>query len=247
MLTSAAVLDVDRLSVAYGHVQAVEDVSLVVEQGELVALLGANGAGKSTLLRSISGLVAPVGGEIRLAGERIDVLSPDATARRGVAHVPEGRRVIAPLTVRENLEVAALASRRSSRRELGGLLEEVFTTFPRLKERQRQASGLMSGGEQQMLAIGRAMMAKPVVLMLDEPSMGLAPVIVDEIYDLLKARTGSLADVSILLAEQSAELALEVADRAYVLSRGRLSFAGPVADLDAEHMVAAYLGAPLET
>jgi branched-chain amino acid transport system ATP-binding protein len=235
-------LEVEGVSIAYGQVETVHALSLSVGEGELVALLGANGAGKSSLLRGLSGMIPLKSGEVRMHGRKVDGRSPDAIARSGLVQVPEGRRVIAPLTVLENLEVAARASRRIPRRGIGAALAEVFETFPRLQERQQQASGLMSGGEQQMLAIGRAMMMRPDVLLLDEPSMGLAPIAVTEIYELLKNRSGSLAQVSIVLAEQSAELALGVASRAYVLARGELAFEGPVSELKDEQMISAYLG-----
>lgn len=241
MHTSEALLTLDAVTVRYKAVEAVTDVSLTVEPGEIVAVLGANGAGKSTLLRSISGLIRPAGGTIHLDGRRIDRMRSHRIAHLGIAHVPEGRRVIAPLTVQQNLELAARASTRCSARDVQAQLDEVFTTFPRLLERCDQPSGLMSGGEQQMLAIGRAIMARPDVLLLDEPSMGLAPIVIGEIYELLRERRGTLSSSGILLAEQSAALAVSVADRCHVLSRGRTRFEGRADALDEDLMVSAYL------
>jgi branched-chain amino acid transport system ATP-binding protein len=238
---SDALLELDALSVDYGHVQAVRDVSMSVGDGEVVALLGANGAGKSSLLRAISGAAGATRGTIRLKGQRIDGLAPHRVARAGVAHVPEARRVIGSMSVRDNLELAARSSKRCSRADFGRQLDEVFTAFPRLAERQGQASGLLSGGEQQMLAIGRGIMAKPALLILDEPSMGLAPIVVNEIYTLLRYRTGTLAGCAILLGEQSAALALSVAERAYVMARGRVVFDGAAKELDQTRLVSAYL------
>ena len=243
MPTSDALLTVDHIDVYYGHVSALADVSITVGQREVVTVLGANGAGKSTLLRTISGLTSPRRGAIYFGGQRIDRLSSHRVARSGIAHVPEGRRVVAPLSVEENLLIAAEGSRRRSRSGVAEGLDEVYTVFPRLRDRRRQASGLLSGGEQQMLALGRGIMANPDLLLLDEPSMGLAPVIVDEIYAFLADRTGTLAGRSILIAEQSASLGISIAQRAYVLSRGRLTFAGDANDLDEETMINAYLGA----
>jgi len=241
MPTSVALLELENFSVRYGHVQAVTGVSLRVGQGEVVAVLGANGAGKSSLLRAISG-VAPSTGTAMLNGRRIDHLASHKIARAGLAHVPEGRRVIAPLSVKDNLVMAALAWKRCPKRQVGETLDEVFRMFPRLLERENQTSGLLSGGEQQMLAIGRGLMAKPDLLMLDEPSMGLAPIVIDEIYEFLRDRRGLLATVGILLAEQTAALALSVAQRAYVLAQGQVSFEGAASDVDESRMVAAYLG-----
>lgn len=242
MRTSDAVLDVEGLTVRYGPIEALSSVSLHVDRGEVVALLGSNGAGKSSLLRSISGVVPPAAGTVRLMGNDLTGRSPHRITRAGLAHVPEGRRVVAPLSVEQNLEIAGRGARRRSPPEMEDGLEEVYATFPRLRERRTQISGLLSGGEQQMLAIGRGIMAAPSVLLLDEPSMGLAPIVIEEIYDLLKRRSGTLAAVGILLAEQSAALALSVADRAIVLARGEVAFTGEARLLDEQTMLSAYLG-----
>lgn len=239
---SAALLEVEALSVRYGGVRALEDVSLRLEPGEVVALLGANGAGKSSLLRAISGVERPFSGHVRLEGSDITGWAPHRIAHAGLAHVPEGRAILMPLTVEENLEIAIHSPRRNTRQEASAVLEEVYELFPRLKQRRNQTSGLLSGGEQQMLAIGRGLAMNPVVLMLDEPSMGLAPVVIDEIYETLKAREGRLKNIGILLAEQSTNLAIGVCSRAYVLSRGSCVFDGPVSELDRESTLKAYLG-----
>lgn len=242
MPTSVAVLEIEDIEVAYGGVTAVSDVSLRVEQGEVLALLGANGAGKSSLLRAVSGLIRPSGGTMRLREETLDRLSARARTRLGVVHVPEGRRVVAPLTVEENLQLAARASHRRRGSDIGDGLDEVYGLFPRLHERRGQISGLLSGGEQQMLAIGRGIMARPEILLLDEPSMGLAPIVIEEIYDFLKKPAGTLDGTAILLAEQSAALAVSVATRAHVLARGRTTYSGLANELDAEAAVDAYFG-----
>lgn len=242
MPTSDASLTLSEVTLRYGAVEAVSAVSLEVHPGEVVAVLGANGAGKSTLLRAISGLMRPAAGTICLGGRRIDRTASHRISRFGIAHVPEGRRVIAPLSVEQNLTVAARASGRCGSRQVGTQLDEVFAMFPPLLERRDQASGLLSGGEQQMLAIGRGIMARPEILLLDEPSMGLAPIVIAEIYELLRKREGTLATVGILLAEQTAAFALSVADRCHVLSRGCTRFEGRAEALDEDVMVAAYLG-----
>ncbi|MGW8813037.1 ABC transporter ATP-binding protein [Gordonia terrae] len=241
MRTSDELLELDELSVVYGHVTAVDRVSLSVRRGEVVALLGANGAGKSSLLRAINGTGGERTGSITFEGASLLHGPRYRVARQGVAHVMEGRRVIPTLSVEDNLLLAAHASRRSSRREVPGLLDEVYSYFPRLRERRSQPAGLMSGGEQQMLAIGRGIVARPDLLIFDEPSMGLAPIVIEEIYEFLGRRMGTLSTCGILLAEQSAALALSVSDRAYVLARGRLVFDGPSSELDNERVATAYL------
>lgn len=238
----AQALVVDDVTITYGHVEAVTGVSLQVASGETLALLGPNGAGKTTLLRSISGQVPVHSGSISLGPGAITGLRPDKITRLGVAHVPEGRQVLAPLTVEENLMLAALASRRCPKRELAGALDEVYALFPRLGDRRGQQSGLMSGGEQQMLAIGRALISRPEVLLFDEPSMGLAPIMVDVIYEFLANSKDSFASTALLLAEQS-RIALEVSDRACILSKGRVVFTGPASDVSHDLTVGAYLGA----
>ncbi|MCW2756976.1 MAG: amino acid transporter ATPase [Nocardioidaceae bacterium] len=235
-------LEVEDVTVQYGGIRALTGVSLNVAAGEVVALLGANGAGKSSLLRAITGQERKATGAVRLAGTEITRFTPHAVAHAGIAHVPEGRAILMPMSVEENLLVAIHAPRRNTPREAAEALEESYALFPRLKERRRQVSGLLSGGEQQMLAIARGLAMNPLVLLLDEPSMGLAPVVIDEVYAVLKNRQGRLRDVGILLAEQSANLALAVSARAYVLSRGECVFSGPVDQLDADVTVQAYLG-----
>ena len=225
---------------SYGPVAAVRGVSLAVRAGEVVALLGANGAGKSTLLRTISGLIRPRAGRVHLAGRAIDRLAPSRIVRLGIAHAPEGRRVFGSLSVADNLRLGAAA-----RRERAGLVEErerLLDLFPILRERLRQAAGTLSGGEQQMLALARALMAKPRLLLLDEPSLGLAPLIVRAIFDALAGlkRVG----VTMLLVEQNVAAALELADRAYVLRTGEIRLEGATAELraDPERIAHAYLG-----
>jgi branched-chain amino acid transport system ATP-binding protein len=242
MPTSDAALALDGISVSYGRVEAVNDVTLRVQDKQVVALLGPNGAGKSTVLKAVSGVTECRQGNIFLYGDCLDRVSVPRRARRGVVHVPEGRRIIAPLSVMDNLLLAARASGLRDRQRIQALLEEVFAYFPKLKERRNQTSGLMSGGEQQMLAIGRGVMATPRVLMLDEPSMGLAPIVIEEIYEILRHRQGALAGCSILLAEQSAALALDVADYVYVLRRGAVIAQGEPASMDQARMAESYLG-----
>jgi branched-chain amino acid transport system ATP-binding protein len=241
--TSDAGLVVESVVTRYGPVTAVDGVTLEVRPGEIVAVLGPNGAGKSTLLRTISGLVRPVSGAIWVDRCELTGKPPHITTRAGVAHVPEGRRVVAPLSVEDNLRLAANAAHRSSKKDVSSALADVYQLFPRLGERKKQASGLLSGGEQQMLAIGRAVVARPSVLLLDEPSMGLAPIVIEEIFELLRNRIGPLAEVAILLAEQSAAVALDVADRAAVLTLGRVAMQGSADELRRDaRLLAAYLG-----
>ena len=221
-------LNVSGLCASYGAIRAVTDLGFEVGAGTMVALLGANGAGKSTTLRSIAGLHRPVRGSIRLEGEEISTLPLHRVVRRGLALVPEGRMVVAPLSVEENLALSAYAGRGVQ----SELLARVYDLFPRLKERRGQTAGLMSGGEQQMLAIGRALMTQPRVLLLDEPSMGLAPSIVDQVFEAIVTlhREGQ----SILLVEQNAEIALSVCDYAYLVKRGSIVAQGTVAQLRAD-------------
>lgn len=241
MPTSDNLLELTHVSVRYGMITAVRNVDLNVASGETLTILGANGAGKSSLLKAISGLVG-LRGSIHLAGKPIHGMRPHKISAAGIAHVPEGRRVIAPLSVTENLVLAAQAAGRCSAKEAHARASEVFAMFPRLQERQTVAAGLLSGGEQQMLAIGRGIVARPQVLLVDEPSMGLAPIMVREIYDAFRSRTGVAASAAIVLAEQSSDLALAVADKAVILSRGSVVFEGPSRDATKEIIHDAYLG-----
>jgi branched-chain amino acid transport system ATP-binding protein len=219
---NGALLEVDGVRAAYGRVQVLRGVSLAVSPGEIVTVLGSNGTGKSTLLRTISGLLVARGGEIRFAGTRIDGLRPQAIVRLGVAHCPEGRKVFPEMTVRENLRLGAYPFGRPWR-ELDADVERIYALFPRLAERAGQAAGTLSGGEQQMLAIGRALMARPRLLMLDEPSLGLAPLVVRDVF----ATIGDInrSGTAILLVEQNAYQALGVAHRGYVMETGRIVLA----------------------
>ncbi len=232
-------LEMTNISVRYNKVRAIEDISINVPDDGIVTIIGANGAGKSTTLRAISGLARSWQGEIHFNGERIDKLPADKIVARGIAHVPEGRRVFPDLTVEENLNTGAFL--RKDRQEIATDLDMVYQRFPRLKERRRQLAKTMSGGEQQMLAIGRALMAKPKLLLMDEPSMGLAPVIVEEIACIIEDIREQ--GVPVVLVEQNAELALDLADYAYVLETGSKTLEGPARELhDNEHVRAAYLG-----
>ena len=233
-----ALLEVDGIHTYYGSIEALRGVSLEVEAGEVVTMIGSNGAGKSTTLRSISGLSPPRRGSIRFDGEDISTMPPSRIVGRGISQVPEGRRCFPRLTVRENLELGAYLRRGA---DLQPDLERVFELFPRLEERETQKAGTMSGGEQQMLAIGRAMMARPKLLLLDEPSMGIAPVLVERIYETITkiSRTGT----TILLVEQNANYALGVSKRGYVLETGRVVLAGESSSLREDPDVQkAYLG-----
>jgi branched-chain amino acid transport system ATP-binding protein len=235
----APLLVVDDLSIHYGRVQALEHVSLQVHAGEVVTLIGANGAGKSTALRSISRIVPVHGGGIAFDGRDITGARPSDVVRLGIAQVPEGRRVLARQSVLDNLVLGAYT--RADRAEIQADVERQFVRFPRLAERRAQPAGTLSGGEQQMLAIARALMSRPRLLLLDEPSLGLAPLIVRGIFDIIRDLHG--AGVTILLVEQNASLALQIADRAYVLDAGRLTIAGAAADLLSDERVRkAYLG-----
>ena len=232
-------LSVDNLYVYYGAVQALRDVSFNVSEGEIVSLIGANGAGKSTTLRALSGVVRPSAGSIVHAGKPIAGLPSHRIARMGIAHVPEGRGVFANMSVRENLEMGAYT--RSSRKEVGESFERVFDLFPRLAERAGQLAGTLSGGEQQMLAIGRGLVQRPDLLLLDEPSMGLSPLLVSEIFRMIEEI--NKAWTTILLVEQNASMALAVSDRAYVLETGGIVLEGNASDLQENPKVrAAYLG-----
>jgi branched-chain amino acid transport system ATP-binding protein len=234
-----ALLEVEDVHAHYGTIQALRGVSLTVEEGKVVTLIGSNGAGKSTTLRAISGLTPASSGTIRFAGEEITRAPTEAIIGRGVALAPEGRHVFPRMTVRENLDLGAHRRRGEG---IAQDLERVYSLFPRLEERQRQKAGMMSGGEQQMLAIGRALMARPKLLMLDEPSMGLAPILVERIYETIAEinRDG----VTILLVEQNANYALDIAAHGYVLETGRVAIANDSAKLrDDPEVQRAYLGA----
>ena len=234
-----SLLQVDNLCVAYGGIQAVKGISLTVEEGELVTLIGANGAGKTTTLNTLGGLLAPARGQIRYAGRDLAAIPAHDRVRHGLALVPEGRGIFARLSVRENLLMGAFHRQDSS--VIRADLEKAFGLFPRLREREQQLAGTLSGGEQQMLAIGRALMAKPRLLMLDEPSMGRAPLMVEKIFAII--REINAAGVAILLIEQNARLALAAASRAYVMESGAITLSGPAAELAADERVrAAYLG-----
>jgi branched-chain amino acid transport system ATP-binding protein len=232
-------LSVERLEVAYGKLQALWGVSFDVVRGEIVALVGANGAGKTTTLKTISGLLRPGAGSILLDGDRLEERSTVEIVERGVVHVPEGRKLFPEMTVRDNLLLGAFG--RAARPKQRQRLEEVFAVFPRLRERERQIAGTLSGGEQQMVAIGRGLMAGPRILMLDEPSLGLAPIVVEEMFRVV----GEInrAGVTVLLVEQDTEHALAVAHRGFVLESGRVVLAGTGAELLANEQVRqAYLG-----
>ncbi|WP_257315398.1 ABC transporter ATP-binding protein [Shinella pollutisoli] len=233
-------LEVKNLRVHYGKVEAVKGVSLSLRQGQIITLIGANGAGKSSILKAISGLVRPSGGEVLYEGRRIDGQPPNRVVEMGIVNVPEGRRLFKLMTVRENLRLGAYLD-RDSRRVADGI-EEVFDRFPILREKQHQPSGKLSGGQQQMVAIGRALMARPKVLLMDEPSLGLSPKMIDEIAALIVELRK--AGLSIVLVEQNANLALHLADHGYVLETGSIALEGPSDRLLSDPEVArAYLGA----
>lgn len=234
-----SILVLENIHTYYGEIHALRGVSLSVEEGEIVTLIGGNGAGKSTTLNTISGLLQPRRGSIRLYNEDLSNFKAHEIVAKGVVQVPEGRRVFGRLTVDENLEMGAFT--RPLRSEIAQSLEQVFTLFPRLKEREGQLAGTLSGGEQQMLAMGRALMAKPKVLLLDEPSMGLAPVLVDSIFDTI--RKLHALGTTILLVEQNARMALQVADRGYVMQTGEIILTDKAAALrENESVQKAYLG-----
>ena len=234
-----ALLEIDGLVARYGRITALEGISLTVDAGEIVTLIGANGAGKTTTLRAISGLVRPAAGTIRFDGRDIAKLAPNEIVRAGISHSPEGRRVFPRMTVRENLELGAYT--RSAKDEIAADTERVLEIFPRLRERLAQKAGTMSGGEQQMLAIARAMMSRPRVLLLDEPSLGLSPKLVQTIFAVI--REINAQGTTILLIEQNARQALAVAQRGYVLEVGAIAHSGPAAELAASEAVrTAYLG-----
>jgi branched-chain amino acid transport system ATP-binding protein len=231
-------LEVRDLHVYYGEIHALKGISFTVRQGEIVTLLGNNGAGKTTTLRTLSGLLAARGGDVQLEGTSLLGIAPHDVVRKGISHVPEGRRIFNRLTVVENLEMGAYTRGDA---DIDQDMEHVFTVFPRLKERRAQIAGTLSGGEQQMLAIGRALMARPRLLLLDEPSMGLAPVLVEQIFETVL--TINRQGVTILLVEQNAAMALSIAERGYVLETGRLALEGAARELaDNPEVRRAYLG-----
>ena len=234
-----SLITLEGLQVAYGGIRAVKGISLEVQQGELVCLIGANGAGKTTTLRAITGMLHPAAGRIVYEGRDIGGMKPHLVSRQGLALVPEGRGVFAQLTIEENLAMGAYA--RHDRAGVAADVERAFTLFPRLKERRRQTAGTLSGGEQQMLAISRALMSRPRLLLLDEPSMGLAPLMVERIFEVI--RSISAEGVTLLLVEQNARLALEVSHRGYVLESGLVTLSGEAASLLHDPRIReAYLG-----
>ena len=236
---SATVLDIKDLHVSYGGIKAVKGISLTVNEGELIALIGANGAGKTTTLKAISALLKPTTGTIAYQGKPLSGVASFQLVERGLVMVPEGRGVFGQLTIEENLAMGAYV--RNDKAQIALEIEQIFALFPRLKERRKQSAGTLSGGEQQMLAMGRAMLSKPKLLLLDEPSMGLAPLMVDKIFETVN--TISRQGVTILLVEQNAKRALEAAHRAYVMESGEITVSGDAkALLDDPKVKAAYLG-----
>lgn len=234
-----ALLEINNIHVYYGAIHALKGISLKVEEGQIVALIGANGAGKTTTLRTISGLLHPKEGTILYHGEPLHEMEAQSIVKAGISQVPEGRRIFAPLTVMENLELGAFL--RNDKDGIRNDLETIFQSFPRLKERTFQQAGTLSGGEQQMLAMGRALMSRPKVLLLDEPSMGLSPIFVQEIFNIIKRINEQ--GTTVLLVEQNARMALSIADYAYVLETGTISLEGTGAELaSSEEVQKAYLG-----
>ncbi len=234
-----AMLTVKDLVVNYGVIQALKGISFEVEEGEVIALIGANGAGKTTTLQTISGMLTPTSGSVILESEDITKIPGHKIVSMGMAHVPEGRRVFAQLTVLENLKMGAFT--RNDKKEIAETLERVYTSFPRLKEREKQLAGTLSGGEQQMLAMGRALMSRPRIILMDEPSMGLSPIYVEEIFSIIQDI--SKAGTTVLLVEQNAKKALSIADRAYVLETGKIVLSGKASDLmNDDSIKKAYLG-----
>ncbi len=231
-------LEVKNINVYYGAIHAIKDVSFSVGEGEVVTLIGANGAGKTTTLNTVSGLLRSKTGSVSFEGHSISHTPPDVIVRHGIAHVPEGRRIFQEMSVQENLEMGAFTR---SNAEIAPGLEKVYELFPRLAERRRQVAGTLSGGEQQMLAMGRGLMSSPKLIMLDEPSMGLAPILVEQVFEIIRQLHKS--GTTILLVEQNAQMALAVADRAYVLETGRVTLSGTGHELaESEQVQKAYLG-----
>ena len=233
-------LQVNNIDIAYGDVQVLFDVSLDIQEGELVAVIGANGAGKTTLLKAISGILKPQKGTISFQDKTISEQEPDKTVGDGIVHVPEGRLLFPDMSVKENLRMGAFLTK--NKETIAARLESVYTMFPRLKEREKQAAGTLSGGEQQMVAIGRGMMAGPKLLMLDEPSLGLSPKLVQQVFDLTLQINRELG-VTVLLVEQNVRLSCEISNRAFVLENGRMVLQGPGTEmLTNDHVRRAYLG-----
>lgn len=231
------ILEIKNLTVTYGGIQAVNNISIAVEEGKIVTLIGANGAGKSTILRTVAGIVPAKNAEITFCGENIYGLAPDKIVKRGITLVPEGRRVFPNLTVLENLKIGAYLRKDNLKSDI----EYVYSLFPRLKERHWQLAGTLSGGEQQMLAVGRALMSRPKLIMMDEPSLGLAPLVVKDIFNIIK--TINEQGITVLLIEQNANMALQTADYAYVLQTGDIILEGTGAELLENEIVReAYLG-----
>ena len=234
-----AMLEIKDLEVYYGMIQAIKGVSFEVNQGEVIALIGANGAGKTTILHTITGLLSPKKGSVLFEGTDISKVPAHKIVSMGMAHVPEGRRVFSELSVLENLKMGAYT--RKNKAEVEEALQEVYKRFPRLEERKNQMAGTLSGGEQQMLAMGRALMSKPKIILMDEPSMGLSPILVNEIFDIIQAVSKS--GTTVLLVEQNAKKALSIADRAYVLETGNITLEGNAKDLlENDSVKKAYLG-----
>lgn len=232
-------LQIKDLEVYYGVIQAIKGISFHVNQGEVIALIGANGAGKTTILQSITGLVSPQKGIIEFEGNNLTKMPAHKIVTLGMAHIPEGRRIFAQLTVLENLKMGAYIC--NDKEEINEVLEKIYKSFPRLKERSKQLAGTLSGGEQQMLAMGRALMSKPRIILMDEPSMGLSPLFVNEVFDIIKEINGS--GTTVLLVEQNAKKALEVADKAYVLETGKIVLEGNSKELmNNDSVRKAYLG-----
>lgn len=234
-----AMLEVKDLEVYYGVIQAIKGVSFEVNKGEVIALIGANGAGKTTILHTITGLLTPKSGSVLFEGKNITKIPGHKIVSMGMAHVPEGRRVFANLTVLQNLKLGAYT--RKDKQEIENTLQMVYRRFPRLEERKKQVAGTLSGGEQQMLAMGRALMSHPQIILMDEPSMGLSPIFVNEIFDIIKEVSES--GTTVLLVEQNAKKALSIADRAYVLETGNIALEGKASDLlNNDSVKKAYLG-----
>lgn len=234
-------LKVEKLNVHYGVIHAIEDVDLEVHDGEIVTLIGANGAGKTTILHTLTGLKKATSGTVTFDDVNLLKEDPSKIVTHGVAHVPEGRHIFVDMTVRENLEMGAYMYKRKDKDLIAARMDDVFAKFPRLKERQNQLAGTFSGGEQQMLAVGRALMSDPKIILMDEPSMGLSPLLVQEVFDIIKEVNQQ--GITILLVEQNAKMALKVASRAYVLETGKIKLSGEARELlDNDEVKKAYLG-----